>query len=136
MISRKKKCKESRWVVIVGIYKENCVMMKIGCCTFKPEHCRPKPETDDGDWFCDLYNLKFNSKSIKSEMKKVRAEIKELTTVTLKLKQFKKMLTLEKADPNSKEILEYKKKLAKIKDLGKGLEYLDKAYRYCKRTGK
>jgi len=118
------------------IYKEKCVFMKIGCCTFKPEHCRPKPKKDDGDWYCDLYHIKMDSKFIKKEIKKVREEIKELTKSSLKVKELKTILSKEKADPKSKSVLDYKKKLSKINDLGKGLEYLDKAYRYCKRIGK
>jgi len=117
------------------MYKKDCGFMKLGCCTFKPEHCRPM-EKSDGGLYCDLYDIQFTSKEILKEIKKIKKKIKSLTSENIKLKKLKQMIKAEKKDKDDKDVLEYKKKLAEIKDLGKGMEYLDRAYKYCKRTRK
>ena len=62
--------------------------------------------------------------------------IKDMAEKNLTISEVKSIRKLEKKDFNDPEVIEYKKRISKIKDLGKGLEYLDKAYRYCKRTKK
>jgi len=108
--------------------KKDCGFLKIGCCSFKPEDCNPEK--------CDMYNIEFTSRAIRKELKILKTKIKDLTKETLKLKQAKRMIKLEKIDKDDKKVKEYKQKLLLIKDWGKGMEYLDKAYRYCKRTRK
>jgi len=122
--------KEDERVVSKG-YKENCGFMKIGCCTFKPEHCRPQKK--EHKIFCDLYNVEFTSKAVKKELDKVKKKIKTITKENLKLSKVKEVVKIERIDALDKNVVEFKKKLLEIKDLDKGVEYLEKAYRYLKR---
>jgi len=114
-------------------YKENCGFMKIGCCTFKPEHCRAEAD-ETSKHFCDLYNIEFTSKAVKKELDRVKKEVKKLVKENLKLSELKAMRKLEKVDILDPKIIKYKKKMLKLKDLGKGMEYLEKAYRHLKRS--
>lgn len=110
------------------LYKVNCGFMKLGCCSFKPEDCRPEK--------CDMYHVEFTSKSLRKEIKKLKDKIKELVATDLKMKKIKSLVKLEKENRDHAEVVAYKKKLMLIKDYGKGLEYLEKAYRHLKRCGK
>lgn len=110
------------------MYKEGCGFRKINVCSFKEEDCNPEK--------CDMYNLEFNSKSLIAERKKVEKELKLLIKDNISIKKTKQMIKLEKSDGQAEEIIQYKKNLNKIADLGKGVEYLNKAITYCKRIKK
>ena len=139
MVASKQKLKNNIWnikevwSVVKIVYKENCGFMKLGSCTFKPEHCREKPKIDDGKPYCDLYNVEFTSKAVKKELKRLKDKIKSLSKQNLKLSELKAVRKIEKVDSKNHKVIAYKKRLLELKDLGKGVEYLDKAYRYLKR---
>lgn len=114
-------------------FKENCGFMKIGCCTFKPEHCRREKDAEGSKHYCDLYDVEFTSKAVKKEMDKLKKEINNIAKKNLKISELKEMKKLEKEDMFSPEVIEYKKRLLKLKDMGKGMEYLERAYRHLKR---
>ena len=90
------------------MYKEKCGFMKIGCCTFKPEHCRPEEDGKGTGVYCDLYNIGFTLKSVKKEMNRLKNEIDNLPKENLQLSK------------------------VKVVDLSKGYEYLEKAYIHLK----
>jgi hypothetical protein len=117
-------------------YKIKCGFMKLGCCTFKPEHCRTEKGVEGTELFCDLYEVEFTSKSVKKEMDRLKKEIKKLGKENLNRSEYKVIRKIEREDALRPEVKEYKKKLLKIKDLCKGLEYLERAYRHLKRSRK
>ena len=120
-------------------YKKNCGFRKIKCCNFKVEDCRPKPENQNNielENYCDLYNIEWNSKAVKKEIDELKKKLKKGTKDKITIKKLKKMLKLEKANKMDNDVIEYKKQIYKLEDYGKGLEILNKAYRYLKRTKK
>lgn len=112
-------------------YKENCGFRKINCCTFKPEHCRAKPDETD-DTFCELYDIEFSSKSVKTEMKRVESVLKDLMNDTMDINKIKTVHELEKSDKNHEMVVAWKKKMQRVNDLKIGVDYLKKAYRHLK----
>jgi len=116
------------------MYKEKCGFMRIGCCTFKPEHCRPKQDCSDTDTYCDLYSIEFTSKAVKEEKRRIKKEINEIAKKNLSISKVKEMRKLEKENKDNLEVIEYKKEILKMKDLSVGHEYLEKAYIHLKRS--
>lgn len=109
-------------------YKDNCGFRRLNCCSFKEPDCVPEK--------CDMYNLEFTSKAIKERKDYIEKRVLESQKDTLNMQKVKEMLKKESADKENPEVIEYKKTLKEIADLSKGSQYLQKAYIYCKRTGK
>lgn len=110
------------------MYKKNCGFKKVGVCSFKEQDCKPE--------ICDMYKIEFNSKSIKLKIKELEEELKKLTKEYFSIRKVKRMLKIEKKDEESDKLKDYKTNLKRIEDLGYGLQYMKKAYTYCKRTRK
>lgn len=110
-------------------YKAECKFRSLlNFCRFNEYDCNPVK--------CNMYNIKFEPKSLKEEIKKINEEIKVLVKKNISLRKFKKMLKLEQKDKNNPVVIQYKKNLVKIQDLNQGLKFMETAYRYCKRTEK
>lgn len=109
-------------------YKDNCGFKKLNCCSFKEEDFSPDK--------CDMFSIPFTSADIKLKKDELAKQLKELTEENLNMPKVKLMLKTEEKDKTNPEYLEFKKKLRQAVDLGKGYEYLTKAYTFCKRAGK
>jgi hypothetical protein len=125
--------KENKQVIKIE-YKKGCGFRRINLCKFKIEDCHPKKENKE--MYCSLYDIPFDSKSIKKEMDIIKKDIAGKVKQNLKIKEVKKMLKKEKKDKQDKEVLAYKKRLHDIKDMDQGYQILKTAYTHCKRTKK
>lgn len=100
------------------MFKVDCKFRDLGkVCTFKPDQCKPE--------MCDFYNLEYTVNSIQQRLLEIELEMKPIIKEVNSVSKLKRILVLEKRNSINPDVVAFKKRVNRLKDLDCGKKYLE-----------